>query len=220
MLHETSWLRPASVYVFSDSIFVAAPEIGDCLGYAERLLNLCLSREAPIRMGVGFGSFSRFGFEFQESPMLTFNSSQFLGAAVVRAAESEQSIKGLRIAVHDSVVEIVKDEPYAAWKLLPLPDGELLRPKDGSQPEVTHEWNYLGSWQEPFNPYKPVFPKLENVHVDTLKMHVSRMQRATATTPEVHLQYDRTMAALTRMADALRKAEEDPANQPPPNALE
>ena len=70
-VQETSWLTPdtpASIYVFSDSVFVAAANVGDCLGFAERLMGLCIAEHAPIRMGVGFGSFIPFGFEFQESP--------------------------------------------------------------------------------------------------------------------------------------------------------
>ncbi len=215
-LQQMLWLRPVSVYVFSDSIFVAAPEIADCLGYAERLMNLCVAREAPIRMGVGYGSFIPFGFEFQESPMLKFISSQFLGSGVVQAAVSETCIKGMRIALHDSVVDQVRDKPYASYKLLAIPEVEVLKPKDGTKPEVTHEWNYLGAWQEPLNLYNPAYPKLDNVLVDTLKMHIARMQKATATTPAVHEQYDKTFGALNRMADALSRAEADSQFKAPP----
>jgi hypothetical protein len=205
---DTSWSKPASLLVFSDSVFLATETLEDCFTFAERLMVYCLGQEAPIRMGIGYGSFLAYGFAFEDSPKLKYISSQFLGSAVIHATETEKCVNGLRIGVHDSVVETLKGREYADYKLLPLPSDEV---KAG----LNFEWNYFSKWSD--NMYVPEYPELDAGQMKAILAHVEKMKKAAPQDDQkVQLKYVRTLEAIRRMGIAIVKAEEDPRFQPPP----
>ena len=201
------WGKGGSLLVFSDSVFLATESVAECFGFAERLMLYCLGQEAPIRMGVGYGSFVTYGFSFEETPQLKYISSQFLGSGVIHATETEKCVRGLRIGVHDSAANRVQDTDFAAYKLLPLPKEEL-------RPGVGYEWNYFGGWSS--NPYLPDYPHFDASQIKAIRDHLTKMREAAPKDDRVQDKYVRTDEAIKRMGMSIASAEEDPRFQPPP----
>ena len=121
VLDSTTWHAPVSIVVFSDSMFLASTETQDCVAFAERLIRLGLHRDMPLRMGMAMGSFIGYGFSYEESPSIKYASSQFFGTGVVNSIEAEKCLKGIRIAVHPSVVAGINR--LDARQVMPVSDG-------------------------------------------------------------------------------------------------
>lgn len=90
--------------IFSDSLFLATTDAEDCIEFTETMMIKGLNRDMPLRMGIGLGSFVRYGFAYEDDPDVKYSSAQFFGSGVVHAVDAEGSIKGIRVAVHPSAV--------------------------------------------------------------------------------------------------------------------
>jgi hypothetical protein len=157
-------------------------------------------------MGIGYGSFLAYGFAFEDSPKLKYISSQFLGSAVIHATETEKSVQGLRIGVHESAAQMFYDKEFSEYKLLRLPDEE-------SQPGLTFEWNYFGQWSDNF--YAPAYPNLDAGQMKAILKHIAKMKELAPNEARVQSKYEKTERAIKRMGIAIATAEEDPRFQQP-----
>lgn len=196
VLESTAWTRPISLYVFSDSVFLVAEAATDALEFGEQLMRLCLQNEAPLRQGIGYGSFVRYGFSFEETPVTTHTSSQFFGSGVIYATEAEKALTehGMRIAVHKSAAEAITSGSYRAEKLLTVTDLASY---------VTHEWNYLPEWAENPRRYNAKEDPDPNIPA-TLMNRIEQMHaRVAADDKKLQRQYEDSKAALVRMTKAM-----------------
>jgi hypothetical protein len=188
LLDDIVFEQSAQVRVFSDSVFFSGENHLECFHFAEQLMRRCVSARAPVRMGIGYGSFVTYGLAMEETPTLKYLSSQFFGSGVVYAVEAEKCLKGMRIALHQGVVEAVQFEPYRTEKILELSPDER---REG----VGHEWSYVGRWSG--QPNIRGQRELEPVVANRLLADINAMHGSAP--PEVQNQYERTAAALTRM---------------------
>jgi len=98
---------------FSDSVFVATTYLFEATSFAGDLARSLLSQKIPVRMGIAFGSFVALRFRSDVSADGGDHAAQFLGTAVVRAHDAEQSgIKGMRILLHPSVESLLSDSTH------------------------------------------------------------------------------------------------------------
>jgi hypothetical protein len=190
LLDDVAFTQPAQVKVFSDSLFLSTKSHVECFHFAEQLMRRCVAASAPVRMGVGFGSFVSYGFAMEESPTLHYLSSQFFGAGVIYAVHAEKCLKGMRIGLHGKAVDALRAEAYCKEKILELPLDER---REG----VAHEWSYVGRWTgEPTtsghrDPEPEVGRRLLTV-VDSMRQRASDAE-------DVQIHYRRTTEALNRM---------------------
>jgi hypothetical protein len=178
------WHEPVSVIVFSDSLFIATTSAEDCIAFAEQMMLVGLHRDMPLRMGLGLGSFVRYGFAYEDDPLVRYSSAQFFGSAVVYAVEAEGSIKGIRGAVH----------PAAAQALLQLVPNRLVSlPESQVSSHSSHELNYVPEHPDPMG-------DLQSETEITAK--IRRLSSAAPDLPSVKIHYTEALDALARMANA------------------
>ena len=181
----TTWNSPVSLVVFSDSLFLATTNAMDCVSFAQQLMVLTLNRDTPLRMGIGQGSFVPYGFSYEESPHIKITSSQFFGSGVVNAVEAEKTLKGMRIAVHPSAVEIIRQ--VKPRQLLPVPTEE-------AGIDAKHELSYVPDHPDPMGDlqYGPEIIK-----------KIRRLGQSASEDSSVQVHYGRSTAALERMIATL-----------------
>jgi hypothetical protein len=199
-VNNSSWSTQCTLIVFSDSLFLASTSWHECLSFAERLMTYCMGQEVPMRMGIGHGSFVPYGLAFEERPRFKLFSSQFFGTGVIYAVEAEKHLKGLRIALHKSATEALL-QPSDAFSMPLHPYKTLALPVYERSAEITHEWNYLGAWNDYTNSYShQVADQATN---RTLLMHINKMQEHSPKDPDIGTLYSRTKAAFQRMTEAI-----------------
>jgi hypothetical protein len=200
--NNIAWGADVNIIVFSDSLFLATISANDCFLFAEQLLRYCINHDAPMRMGIGRGSFVSYGFGFEEAPKIKFSSSQFFGSGVIYATEAEKQLKGMRIAIHSSAVEALAAEPAIYNEA--LPQYKLMTvPAPEATPAINYEWNYLGTWQ---SSESLVWGGKDTDFgtVITLHDHVRTMRDNSPSEPAIRLQYTRTIEAFQRMEQAVK----------------
>jgi hypothetical protein len=123
-----------SVVSFSDSVFLTGDDEG-VLVVAAGLMRLCLFKNIPVRMGIGYGTWTELQFGSSFTRSRRYHAAQFFGSGVSAAFGAEhQGGKGMRIFVHPSAALHLRDNR----RLLSLP------PSDVST-EASHELDYLKS---------------------------------------------------------------------------
>lgn len=180
----TQWHDVVSIVVFSDSMFLASRHAADCVNFSGRLMRSCLKKHLPVRMGIGLGSFVRYGFSQEENPYIRYSSSQFFGSGVVEAYEAEESIKGMRIALSQRASQALQE--LAEWLVLPLPSRH-------AAVEATHELNYLPEHPDPMGDME--------LSADIIQ-RIDALRQTAPQKPEIQLQYSESVAAVQRMAAA------------------
>lgn len=112
-LWTVSMWHPITSIAFSDSAFIATTYLHEGVNIAIDLLRSLMSQRTPVRIGIGFGSFAALRFKSDISSDSGDHAAQFLGTAVVHAAEAEKcGIKGLRILLHPSVMPLIEDPQH------------------------------------------------------------------------------------------------------------
>src|SRR5438034_11032483 len=100
----------ATAITFSDSVFLATGHLYEGVDFATSFAESMMASKVPVRMGIGYGSFSALKFRSTVTSDGSDHASQFLGTGVVRAHKAEQcGIKGMRILLHPSVEPLVQD---------------------------------------------------------------------------------------------------------------
>ncbi len=175
---------------FSDSAFIHLPQPEAAIIFARSLMRELVKNREPTRMGIGYGSFAALRFFSDSTPAARIHTTQFLGTAVVRAHAAEQSgIKGLRILIHPSAMNVLRDEDPASWLSL-----------DEGNDDACAEVNYL--FFSGGGPTKTGPAAIRNRH-DVYRDYVDSM-RDKAPANKRHY-YSNTIAAYVRMRDHMLK---------------
>ncbi len=91
---------------FSDSAFIATAHLYDAASIAIQLMHYLLPQRVPVRIGIGYGSFSALRFRSDVTVEGGDHAAHFLGTGVVRSNAAEScGIKGLRILLHPSAIQ-------------------------------------------------------------------------------------------------------------------
>jgi hypothetical protein len=93
-LNYKVWRAPVSVIIFSDSLFLARTDAEDCMEFTETMMIKGLNRDMPLRMGIGLGSFVRYGFAYEDDPNVKYSSAQFLDLALSTRSMRREAVKG------------------------------------------------------------------------------------------------------------------------------
>jgi len=184
-LNYKVWRAPVSVIIFSDSLFLATTNAEDCMEFTETMMIKGLNRDMPLRMGIGLGSFVRYGFAYEDDPNVKYSSAQFFGSGVVHAVDAEGSIKGIRVAVHPSAVAALT--PNHPTRLVPLPASQVTA-------NASHELNYIPQYPDPVGDLQ--------FHGE-IRAKVHELAAAAPKEPRVQIQYTEAISALDRMAAVL-----------------
>lgn len=181
--------KDITAITFSDSAFIHLPKPGMAITFARSLMRDLVKKRVPTRMGIGCGSFAPLRFFSDSTRAARIHTTQFLGTAVVRAHAAEQSgIKGLRILVHPSVMDVLRDEEAASW--LSLAEGN-----ENACAEVNYLYFSGGDTQNGR-------AAIQNRY-DLYRDYVDSM-RGEAPENKKHY-YSNTMAAYVRMRDHMLK---------------
>lgn len=185
-------LHGEKLFVFSDSLFFVSEKPGVCLRFAQRLLVEMVTNDVPIRMGVGFGSFVAHGFTHERTQDLEYTSLQFLGSGIVHATSAEKAVKGVRIAVHDTVLEALKKASPPAKEI----DNLIGLPTMEQASCVRHEINYLRDLGKAL--------KLTDTQVQQrrtkLRKHLVHMTGIAPQEAKVQIHYKQSIEAFDRMS--------------------
>ena len=184
-LNYKVWRAPVSVIIFSDSLFLATTDAEDCMEFTETMMIKGLNRDMPLRMGIGMGSFVRYGFAYEDDPNVKYSSAQFFGSGVVHAVDAEGSIKGIRVAVHPSAAAML--ERNHPTRLVALPASQV-------KPNASHELNYIPQHPDPVGDLQ--------FHGE-IRRKVDELAAAAPKDLPVQIQYTEAISALDRMAVAL-----------------
>ena len=168
--------RPNHATVFSDCGFGVFYTPKACADFAVALMQDFLRVKVPVRMGLGFGTFSAIGTTSSITGRSTVVRAMFGGTSIVRAAAAEKcGGKGMRIFAHTSFSELFKvNRGDSDPKLLSIPKefksvSSELDYVSGADPERIDEWL------------------------------ASIRQMACSAAAEVQNHYSETLAALSRM---------------------
>lgn len=190
---QCAWPAQVSAIAFSDSFFLATNGLQELLSFCAQLMVTLIANGIPVRMGIARGSFCVHGISQSATAMRRLNVVQFLGSGVVRAYRAEScGLKGLRIAVHRSVME--SRRPVGPEIVVPVSADE--RRAFGG--ECAHEFNYV-------HPvfFSPVFEAMP----DQVTRDVREIRRRAGVTRHGHaVHYTRTLEALERMKQAARSS--------------
>ncbi|HYN07176.1 MAG TPA: hypothetical protein VES67_07275 [Vicinamibacterales bacterium] len=131
-LRERVALGMHSVVIFSDSVFLVGDEAG-IVHSATSLMRLCMLQRIPVRMGIGYGTWTELHFGSSFSAKRRQHAARFFGSGVTSAYYAEhKGGKGLRIFVH----------PKAATALRSCPQLMALPPRDRNE-YASHELNFV-----------------------------------------------------------------------------
>jgi hypothetical protein len=109
---------------FSDCAYLTMPSLKDAVATAARMMRAFIKAEVPVRIGVGCGTYVLLRFNAAAETHAATYTSQFLGTAVVHAAEARSSApRGLRILLHESASPFAAEEDLDPPQVLPLPAG-------------------------------------------------------------------------------------------------
>ena len=139
--------QPNHATVFSDCGFGAFYTPKACADFAIALMQDFLRFKVPVRMGLGFGTFSAIGTTSSITGRSTVVRAMFGGTSIVRAVAAEScGGKGMRIFVHSSFSELfTANRGDSGPKILPIPK-ELksvsceLDYVSGADPEQINKW--------------------------------------------------------------------------------
>jgi hypothetical protein len=168
--------------VFSDSFFLATEDWYPCLRFCQAFMRSCIAAKIPVRMGVGYGSFSSNRFAIETMKGMRIVSTEFLGSAVVFATDAEKAVKGMRIALHPTVLPTIGYTNAKPYKFLSLPAEECSE-------AAIHELNYSDS----------SFLIGEAPDGDTaasLLRYVADMKGHAPALPHIQVHYEQTSRAL------------------------
>jgi hypothetical protein len=172
----TDYTRELKTFItFSDSVYVISESRNAAIVFAISMMRKAFTAHVPIRIGIGYGSFTRLAFSTVHHPSgALVAQSPFLGTAVIRAYRAERcGSPGFRIFVHPSAAS---EDPEKAWLLLTLEE-----PSDHCVQEV----NYVNR--------RPPSPGLDDLLRDLAKM------RRDASGTRALRHYDETERALKRL---------------------
>lgn len=101
---------------FSDSAFIAADSVYTAVCLAKAIVTKLIREQIPVRCGIAYGSFLVLRFRSDLSLRAGTHAAQFLGTAVVwaHAAAELSRIKGLRILLHRSAVDVMGEREHRA----------------------------------------------------------------------------------------------------------
>jgi hypothetical protein len=98
---------------FSDSAFIATTYLFEAVKIAVDLVQSLLTQRVPMRVGIGYGSFSVVRFRSDVTLDGGDHAAHFLGTAVVRSHGAETcGVKGLRILLHPSAALLLNDPAH------------------------------------------------------------------------------------------------------------
>jgi hypothetical protein len=190
--NSVPWSRPATILVFSDSMFIATRDWQDCTWFCETLMQCCIEKHVPLRIGIGYGSFVTHSLSSDMTTDLRIINTQFLGKGVVYATDAEKALKGMRIALHPTAVVPLK-------KLDVHPDKYLELPEDQRSEHASHEWNYLTHAYQMAD-----YPELTKTDQEyELRVRLEQMQKSAPGVWEVQVHYTEGLAAFNRMVKTL-----------------
>jgi hypothetical protein len=114
--------QPNHAMVFSDCGFGVFYTRIACANFAAALMRGFLQGGVPVRMGLGFGTFSAMGTTSGITDRSTVVRAMFGGTSIVRAVAAEScGGKGMRIFAHSSFSELFDSRGEGQRKLLPTP---------------------------------------------------------------------------------------------------
>jgi len=184
---------PVQSVVFSDSAFVIFRDLNTAIGFAQYFMRDMVSFQVPVRMGIGRGTYRGLRLTTDISDEVRRHSSQFLGTGVIRAHQAEScGLKGLRIFIHPDS-EMIEDWPGDLCPVLDDASQEL-------SPPVISELNWL--LHDPDFEPSTDGPQTVDEANDAFVVSVTEMMNAVPDRAKV--QYQQTLAALTRMRAAYK----------------
>lgn len=171
--------QPNHATVFSDCGFGVFYTPKACADFAVALMQDFLRVNVPVRMGLGFGTFSTIGTTSSITGRSTVVRAMFGGTSIVRAVAAEScGSKGMRIFVHRSFSELfTANRGDSGPKTLPIPK-ELK--------SVSCELDYV-SCADP-------------EQIDKWLTSIREMAHSAAA--EVQDHYSETLAAISRMLES------------------
>jgi hypothetical protein len=117
--------RDSKAIIFSDSVFVTLYKLPDIMGFARGLMWKFLSNRIPARMAIAAGSFSTLRYASDIAGDAAIYSTQFLGTGVVKAYQAERMVKGIAIALDESVMPFVGELQPGEVFMLPAPQEKV-----------------------------------------------------------------------------------------------
>jgi hypothetical protein len=128
-------MNAGTAIVFSDSAFFRIGTFDNAIHLARTLMFDLVTSDIPVRMGLACGSYRMLRFLTDSSAHVAFHMSQFLGAGIVRAYQTERcGIPGLRILLHPNLEPLLDKKDL---RIVPLKSSEKI------QLNVQFEVNYL-----------------------------------------------------------------------------
>ena len=107
--------QPNHAMVFSDCAFGVFYTPTACADFAVSLMRGFLQAKVPVRMGLGFGTFSSLGTTSAIRDRSTVVRAMFAGTSIVRAVAAEAcGGKGMRIFVDRSFSDVFEQIPVSA----------------------------------------------------------------------------------------------------------
>lgn len=171
--------QPNHAAVFSDCGFGVFYTPKACADFAVALMQDFLRVKVPVRMGLGFGTFSAIGTTSSITGRSTVVRAMFGGTSIVRAVAAEScGGKGMRIFVHRSFSELfTANRADNGPKILPIP--KALK-------SVSCELDYVS--------------RADPEQID--KWLASTREMAHSAAAEVQNHYSETLAAILRMLES------------------
>lgn len=130
-LGRARWYHSLTAITFSDSAFVATTHLHEAVNIASDIVRQLIAQRTPIRVGIAFGSFAALRFKSDITAEGGEHATEFLGTAVVHAAEAEKcGIKGMRILLHPSVMPLLEDplhNPPKPVKSIPMATDSFMK---------------------------------------------------------------------------------------------
>ena len=105
--------HPLTAITFSDSAFIATAHLFEAVSIGGYLVTSLMRQRIPLRVGIGYGSFSAMRFRSDIAIDGGDHAAHFLGTAVVRSHKAEScGIKGMRILLHPSAASLLNDPDH------------------------------------------------------------------------------------------------------------
>jgi hypothetical protein len=147
VLQTASMRHPLTAITFSDSAFIATHEAFQGIDIAINLIESLMPQKVPVRIGIGYGSFSALRFRSDITSTSGDHAAQFLGTSVVRSHAAETcGIKGIRILLHPSVMPLLADihlkPPRRGPNHIAIRAIECSEAERSNKAGVTHEIDY------------------------------------------------------------------------------
>jgi hypothetical protein len=132
-IDQSGRISLVSGIIFSDSAFMVFDDATILQHFARGFMGKMYDSFIPVRCGVGLGSFGRLNFSAEYLPTNNFLiRSPFMGSAIVNAYRAEScGLKGLRVFVHPSAVEVI---------LTSNPNALIELPRNEQRSEASHEF--------------------------------------------------------------------------------